>query len=114
MSVINYEPQGVAIGRDELKDEFETLKTLEDIREKSKDNPNLKAELQKCITIQELIRERTKYLFGKMKHLKLMILHQTWKLMKCLRNQIFFTTSSPSSLVLFVILFFSSYQYELS
>ncbi|CAB4383262.1 unnamed protein product [Rhizophagus irregularis] len=86
MSVINYELQGVAIERDELEDEFETLKTLEDIREKSKDNPNLKAELRKCITtIQELLRERTEYLFGKMKHLKLMILHQTWKLMKCLR-----------------------------
>ncbi|PKY51002.1 hypothetical protein RhiirA4_546306 [Rhizophagus irregularis] len=88
MSVINYELQGVAIERDELEDEFETLKTLEDIREKSKDNPNLKAELRKCITtIQELLRERTEYLFGKMKHLKLMILHQTWKLMKCLSNK---------------------------
>ncbi|EXX50931.1 hypothetical protein RirG_266180 [Rhizophagus irregularis DAOM 197198w] len=34
---------------DELEDEFETLKTLEDISEKSKDNPNLKAELQNAL-----------------------------------------------------------------
>uniref|UniRef100_U9TF30 Uncharacterized protein n=1 Tax=Rhizophagus irregularis (strain DAOM 181602 / DAOM 197198 / MUCL 43194) TaxID=747089 RepID=U9TF30_RHIID len=46
MSVINYELQGVAIGRDELEDEFETLKTLEDI-------------------LQELLRERTEHLIWK-------------------------------------------------
>jgi hypothetical protein len=70
MSVINYGLQGIAIEKDkmtkELEDEFETLKTLEDIREKSKDNSNLKAELQKCITtVQELLREHTVHLIWK-------------------------------------------------
>ena len=70
MSVINYGLQGVAIEREkmveELEDKFETLKTLEDIREESKNNPNLKVELEKCIaTIQELLCDRTEHLTWK-------------------------------------------------
>jgi hypothetical protein len=70
MSVINYGLQGVAIEReimaDELEDEFETLKTLEDIREGSKNNPNLKAGLEKSITtVQELLCDRTEHLTWK-------------------------------------------------
>lgn len=70
MSVINYGLQGVAIEREkmtkELEDEFENLNTLEDIRERSKDNPNLKTELEKCIiAVQELLRERTEHLTWK-------------------------------------------------
>jgi len=70
MSVINYGLQGVAIEREkmpeEFEDEFEALRTLEDIREKAKDNPCLKVELEKCIvTVQELLRERTEHLVWK-------------------------------------------------
>ena len=70
MSVINYGLQGVAIEREkmpeEYEDEFETLKTLEDIRGKAKDNPCLKSELEKCIvTVQELLCERTEHLVWK-------------------------------------------------
>lgn len=70
MSVINYGLQGVAIEREkmpeEYEDEFEALKTLENIREKAKDNPCLKAELEKCIvTVQELLCERTEHLVWK-------------------------------------------------
>ena len=70
MSVINYGLQGVAIEREkmpeEFEDEFEALRTLEDICEKAKDNPYLKAELEKCIvTVQELLRERTEHLVWK-------------------------------------------------
>ena len=62
MSVINYGLQGVAIEREKmsenLEDEFETLKTLDAIHEKVKDNSCLKAGLEKCIeTVQELLRE---------------------------------------------------------
>ncbi|POG59971.1 hypothetical protein GLOIN_2v1788493 [Rhizophagus irregularis DAOM 181602=DAOM 197198] len=47
----------------ELENEFENLNTLEDIRERSKDNSNLKTELEKCIiTVQELLCERTEHL----------------------------------------------------
>lgn len=53
MNVINYKLQSIIIERDkminELEDGFETLKTLEDIHEKLKDNPNLIAELQKSV-----------------------------------------------------------------
>jgi hypothetical protein len=70
MSVINYGLQGVAIEREkmaeEFEGEFETLKTLEDIREGSKNNPNLKVELEKCITtVQELLCDRTEHLTWK-------------------------------------------------
>ncbi|GES76141.1 hypothetical protein GLOIN_2v1773127 [Rhizophagus clarus] len=70
MSVINYGLQGVAIEREkmpeEYEDEFKILKTLEDIREKAKDNLCLKAELEKCIvTVQELLCERTEHLVWK-------------------------------------------------
>ena len=70
MSVINYGLQGVAIEREkmseELEDEFDTLKTLDAIREKAKDNLHLKAGLEKCIeTVQELLRERTEHLIWK-------------------------------------------------
>ena len=90
MSVINYGLQGVAIERDkmtkELEDEFETLKTLEDIREKSKDNSNLKAELQKCITtVQELLRERTEHLIWKNETFETEDPTSDLGLMKCLR-----------------------------
>ncbi|GBC02217.1 hypothetical protein RclHR1_04500005 [Rhizophagus clarus] len=50
MSVINYGLQGVAIEREktpnEFEDEFEILKTLEEIREKATENLYLKTELQ--------------------------------------------------------------------
>ncbi|PKC07526.1 hypothetical protein RhiirA5_418084 [Rhizophagus irregularis] len=45
-SALRHSTEFFNLKADELEDEFETLKTLEDIREKSKDNPNLKAELQ--------------------------------------------------------------------
>uniref|UniRef100_U9TUG4 Uncharacterized protein n=1 Tax=Rhizophagus irregularis (strain DAOM 181602 / DAOM 197198 / MUCL 43194) TaxID=747089 RepID=U9TUG4_RHIID len=70
MSVINYGLQDVAIEREkmpeEFEDEFEALRTLEDIREKAKDNLCLKVELEKCIvTVQKLLRERTEHLVWK-------------------------------------------------
>ncbi|PKY34602.1 hypothetical protein RhiirB3_499282, partial [Rhizophagus irregularis] len=70
MSVINYGLQGVAIKREQMpeeyEDEFETLKTLEDIRGKAKENPCLKSELEKCIvTVQKLLCERTAHLVWK-------------------------------------------------
>jgi hypothetical protein len=50
ISVINYGLQGVAIKKEKMhEDEFETLKTLEDIQGKAKENLYLKAELEKCI-----------------------------------------------------------------
>ncbi|PKY32786.1 hypothetical protein RhiirB3_451218 [Rhizophagus irregularis] len=67
MSVINYGLQDIAIKREKmtkkLENEFENLNTLEDICERSKDNPNLKTELEKCIiTVQELLCERIEHL----------------------------------------------------
>ena len=51
---------------EKYENEFETLKTLEDIRKKAKSNPSLKAELEKCIvTVQELLCERIEHLVWK-------------------------------------------------
>jgi hypothetical protein len=70
MSVINYALQGSAIEREkmpnEFEDEFEALKTLEDICEKANGNPCLKTELKRCIEkVQELLHERTEHLIWK-------------------------------------------------
>ena len=51
---------------EEYENKFETLKTLEDIREKAKSNPCLKAELEKCIVIvQESLCKYTEHLVWK-------------------------------------------------
>ncbi len=47
----------------EFEDEFETLRTLEDIHKKAKDNLCLKVKLEKYIvTVQELLHKYTEYL----------------------------------------------------
>ncbi|RIA92557.1 hypothetical protein C1645_820585 [Glomus cerebriforme] len=48
---------------EKYENEFEALKTLEDIYEKTKSNPYLKAKLEKyIITVQELLCEYTEHL----------------------------------------------------
>ncbi|CAB4401187.1 unnamed protein product [Rhizophagus irregularis] len=70
ISVINYGLQSVAIEREkmpnEFENEFEALKTLEEICEKATENSCLKIELKQCIKkVQELLRERIEHLVWK-------------------------------------------------
>ena len=67
MSILNFALQGVALVRDNLSNEMETLfskvDTIEEIRNQAKKHPQLEEELKNCIKIiQQLLENRTERL----------------------------------------------------
>jgi hypothetical protein len=90
MSTLNLGLQGVALKRDQMSSESETLfdmvNTLDDIRKKAQEYSDLELELKESIAgVQNLLKNRTERLLFKSKNLSVTLRRLKKKLLNCLR-----------------------------